>query len=176
MHYSTTLRIKTSAVSAALLMTACGNTGQPDVAVDGLSGTRQSSESPDHAQAREMCHDQGFARANDLGNVEAVAAVFKSTAEQVAEWQRSNSGIEGRSGSSWSDERQDQLTAVCYYDATDIMAPAGPPPPDASAPPPYDQLVIIVGEDGTDQPYMALRDGQSREPTGPQGSERVDTP
>jgi hypothetical protein len=154
-----------AAMSVVMPVACSSGTG---VSVDNVMGSGGESH-----RAVELCDSKGRDVADQIGDVTSRAAVFAAEADEVAEWQRARHGAAGLDqGSDWADETG--LVALCYFDATNISAPGGPPPAEGEIRPPYDQLLVLVGEHGHVEPYMARRNSQGREYERPESAKRVD--
>jgi hypothetical protein len=111
--------------------------------------------------AADLCETRGRESATALGRVEGLSAVYEVDRLSVVAWQ-------AIPDSPWDNYPGDRLVAICLFDASEITAPAGPPPGAV-----YDQLMVLVGEDGRVQPDMAVQEGRSRAPNVPEKARRV---
>jgi len=91
-----------------------------------------------------------------------LVAAFDVTAAQVVAWQEKDAGPSApRPISQWRSHDPAERVTVCYYDGTfDSFPRKGPPPPPpgvspALSPRPFERIVLLVGQDGTAQLYVA---------------------
>lgn len=132
---------------------------------------------PPASTAVELCRGAGRQEAEIIANVQAIDAVYRTRAGDMAAWDEQGGAPDDRSR--WRDHPDDQLVAVCVFDAVDIHAPAGPALQEGQQRPAYDKLTVGVAEDGTAYWLQALRTdwpaGKTYAPEdhAPPGSERV---
>lgn len=151
------------AVSAAVIAWAGADRGDtvvlgPDGRDTGASGDASGDEpgtTRPAGTAVELCRGAGQHEAELIANVEAMDAVYRTRAADMATWRAS--GAPDDPHTPWRDRPDDQLVAVCIFDAVDIRAPAGPPLEQGEERPPYDKLTVGVAGDGTARLLTAIR-------------------
>jgi len=127
--------------------------------------------------ADELCRGAGQQEAATVANVQAIDAVYRARAADMAAWRAS--GAPDDPHTPWRDRPDDQFVAVCIFDATDVQAPAGPALEGGEERPPYDKLSVGVAGDGTARLLTAIRPNwppskaYAPEDYAPPGSERV---
>lgn len=168
--------IRLAVVSLFVAVSACGQ------AVPEISAAAEPPAEDEARAARtmalELCEGPGRRIAEESATISELESALASSAGNVAEWQETRYAeiANARSESRWRDTPPDLFTAVCYFDVSSVSAPRGPLYPttdpetgkEIQAPlPPYDQVVVVVTEDGQTQLYEARRSWMQEGPDAP---------
>lgn len=135
----------------AVVLGACA--GLEHTATGARSGEADTTRPA--STAVELCRGAGRQEAESIANVQAIDAVYRTRAADMAAWRAS--GAPDDPHTPWRDRPDDELVAVCIFDAVDIQAPAGPAPPEGEERPPYDKLTVGAAKDGTARLLTAIR-------------------
>lgn len=134
----------------AVVLGACA--GLEHTATDARSD--EADTTPPASTAVELCRGAGQQKAETIANVQAIDAVYRTRAADMAAWRASGAPDDP---TPWRDRPDDQLVAVCIFDAVDIQAPAGPALEEGEERPPYDKLTVGAVKDGTARLLQAIR-------------------
>lgn len=148
----------------SMVATACGP--QPSTSTPTSSSATASRQQDERAV--ELCRTSGREAADERATVERIDEVYATTLADVVQWQEHRyEEITGAPGDSeWQGEEGSTFAAICYFDAGQVVAPGGPayPTTDPSTGdvtfeplPPYDEVVVIVADDGRVELYEARR-------------------
>lgn len=153
-------------------LSACARDGA-NVVLEDQSPARPSPTGRE-AQALSLCRD-----AANWVNARVVRTwgVYEARPSEIAAWDEVRRNVSGGPAASdirsdWRDRPADEVVAICYFEAENIIAPRGPIPEDGQTQREYRYLVTLSTEEGH-VPYAALYEEPDRDRDVPEDARHV---